>query len=105
MSLKVKAKVTGLAEFVEDHMEFEVVANLNSWMCRKGGKIKKLRLCFRCLGEGHLGQYCTCTRVCGLNGCKELHHRLLHTDLHHSGDKQYLVSVQAQRVNWNNQQH
>ena len=22
-----------------------------------------------------------------MNGCKELHHRLLHTDLHHSGDK------------------
>ena len=48
---------------------------------------KKLRLCFRCLGEGHLGQYCVRTRVCGLNGCKELHHRLLHTDLHHNGDR------------------
>ena len=51
------------------------------------GICKKLRLCFRCLGEGHLGQYCTRTRVCGLNGCKELHHRLLHTDLHHGGDR------------------
>ena len=56
-------------------------------MCQKGGKMQKNRLCFRCLGEGHLGQYCVRTRVCGLNGCKELHHRLLHTDLHHTGDR------------------
>ena len=48
---------------------------------------KKLKLCFRCLGEGHLGQYCTRTRVCGLSGCKELHHQLLHTDLPHNGEK------------------
>ena len=57
-------------------------------MCLQGGKMqKKLRLCFRCLGEGHLGQYCVRTGVCRLNGCKELHHRLLHTDLHHTGDR------------------
>ena len=51
---------------------------------------KKLRLCFCCLGEGHSGQYCTPTKVCGLNSCKELHHRLLHSDqpyLPHGGDK------------------
>ena len=41
---------------------------------------KKFRLCFRCLGEDHLGQHCTRTRVCGQNGCKEVHHRLLHKD-------------------------
>jgi len=35
-------------------------------------------LCFRCLGEGHLGQSCFCTRVCGLDECQEVHHRLLH---------------------------
>ena len=37
-----------------------------------------MKLCFRCLGEGHLGQHCFRTRVCGLNGCQEVHHRLLH---------------------------
>ena len=41
MSLKVKVKVTGLVEFVLDHMEFGVVENLNSWMCLKGGKMQK----------------------------------------------------------------
>ena len=39
---------------------------------------KKSKLCFRCLGEGHSGQSCFRTRVCGLDGCKEVHHRLLH---------------------------
>jgi len=35
---------------------------------------------YRCLGEGHLGQYCSRTRVCGINNCIEVHHRLLHQD-------------------------
>ena len=39
---------------------------------------KRNRLCFRCLGDGHLGQYCNRTRVCGIDNCKEVHHRLLH---------------------------
>ena len=59
--------------------------------------LKKLRLCFRCLGEGHLGQYCTRTRVCGLSGCKELHHRLLHSDLTHGGDKIMASQCPAKR--------
>ena len=42
------------------------------WECAK-----KFKLCFRCLGEGHLGQSCFRTRVCGLDGCQEVYHRLL----------------------------
>ena len=37
-----------------------------------------MKLCFRCLGEGYIGQHCCRTRVCSLNGCQEVHHRLLH---------------------------
>ena len=47
------------------------------WECAK-----KFKLCFRCLGEG---QYCNHTKVCGQNGCRELHHRLLHRD--HNGSQ------------------
>ena len=36
------------------------------------------------MGEGHLGQSCFRTRVCGLDGCQEVHHRLLHK---HAVDK------------------
>ena len=39
---------------------------------------KKLKLCFRCLGEGYPGQSCFRTRICGLDGCQEVHRRLLH---------------------------
>ena len=39
---------------------------------------RKEKLCFRCLGEGHLGQSCFRSRTCGLDGCQEFHHRLLH---------------------------
>ena len=53
--------------------EFKQMEIQNRWDCAKRHK-----LCFRCLGEGHLGQLCNRTRVCGINDCKEVHHRLLH---------------------------
>ena len=43
-----------------------------------GGLEKRCKLCFRCLALGHSGKTCPRSRQCGLNGCKELHHRLLH---------------------------
>ena len=55
--------------------EFKQLDVPKRWECAK-----KFKLCFRCLGKDHLGQYCTRTRVCGLGGCKEVHHRLLHKD-------------------------
>ena len=39
---------------------------------------KRLKLCFRCLAEGHCGKSCQRTRQCGKNGCHKVHHRLLH---------------------------
>ena len=45
---------------------------------------KLLRLCYRCLAEGHLGNICPKSRQCGQNGCQKLHHRLLHTTDHFS---------------------
>ena len=39
---------------------------------------KEKQLCFRCLSERHLGKDCPRTQVCGINGCKSNHHRLLH---------------------------
>ena len=45
---------------------------------------KLLRLCYRCISEGHLGNVCPKSRQCGQNGCQKLHHRLLHTTDHFS---------------------
>ena len=39
---------------------------------------KRFQLCFRCLGDRHSGKSCQRSRPCGLNGCRELHHKLLH---------------------------
>ena len=46
---------------------------------------KKDNFCFRCLGQNHVGRACTRARICGLNGCKDTHNRLLHE---HRGDRQ-----------------
>jgi len=55
--------------------EFKHMNTQIRWECAKQNK-----LCFRCLGEGHQGQFCDRTRVCGINNCKEVHHRLLHSN-------------------------
>ena len=35
-------------------------------------------LCYRCLGDDHLGSACKWNRECRIDGCRESHHRLLH---------------------------
>ncbi len=39
---------------------------------------KRNRLCYRCLRGGHLGKSCLKTRKCGIDGCIDVHNRLLH---------------------------
>lgn len=43
-------------------------------------KAKTLKLCFRCLGDGHRGGNCRRSRQCGINGCNKTHNRLLHNN-------------------------
>ena len=45
------------------------------WEVTKGCK-----LCFRCLADGHRGEECFKSRVCGLNRCRSYHHRMFHKD-------------------------
>jgi hypothetical protein len=42
--------------------------------------VKNNRLCYRCLGEGHIAKKCTRFpgQTCKIDGCKSEHHRLLH---------------------------
>ena len=35
-------------------------------------------LCYRCLGDDHLGGECPRSRVCNIDGCRDRHNRLLH---------------------------
>ena len=52
---------------------------------KKWETAKKLGLCYLCLGKGHLGDSCTWNRECGIDGCKDTHHRLLHEEKVTSG--------------------
>ena len=63
--------------------DFKQMDLQSRWDCAK-----QCKLCFRCLGDGHLGQYCNRTRVCGIDNCKELHYRLLHSERGHSSTSQ-----------------
>ena len=72
--------------------EFKELEVPKRWECAK-----KVKLCFRCLGEDHHGQHCFRTRVCDLEGCQEVHHWLLHQAKNKSSDastsEQALVKV------------
>ena len=41
---------------------------------------KKLGLCYCCLGKGHLSETCHWSRECGIDGCQEHHHRIVHQE-------------------------
>ncbi|KRY30008.1 hypothetical protein T03_1131, partial [Trichinella britovi] len=38
-------------------------------------------VCFRCLETGHMAKGCREGRPCGVDGCRQLHHKLLHPSL------------------------
>ena len=40
----------------------------------------QLGLCYRCLSKDHIGKACPRYRDCKINGCTEIHHRLLHAE-------------------------
>ena len=44
---------------------------------------KRFKLCFCCLGNGHLGKACQNSRLCGQHGCQKVHHTLLHKESYH----------------------
>ena len=88
---------------------------LNKSVPERWNIARRLQLCYRCLAEGHTGKSCTRTRVCGENGCLEVHHRLLHrrenipyrpkitarpSNLNHNGNNESHVtaSSSAERV-------
>ena len=49
---------------------------------------KKFKLCYQCLGDGHLGQACTRSRICSLDGCRETHNRLLRKSQNSEGNSE-----------------
>ena len=74
------------------------------WTCQKfmeknvSGRwatAKSFKLCFRCLGDGHIGKACQRSLPCGQNGCQKSHHVLLHRTDNRQGEaksKRCLIS-------------
>ena len=74
---------------------------------------KRLQLCFRCLGEDHQGKSCQRSRICGLDGCTDMHHCLLHkqnavesrspvtdhAEIRHLGDNDFSKNSRAEQGN------
>ena len=85
---KRTCKVCGKQHGVWVCEDFKQLDTPKRWECAK-----KFKLCFRCLGEGHLGQHCNRTKVCGQSGCREVHHQLLHKD-QQSGEVKFIKSSQ-----------
>ncbi|PFX13818.1 hypothetical protein AWC38_SpisGene22068 [Stylophora pistillata] len=78
------------------------------WLCNKFKEMtvperwetaKQHSLCYRCLGANHVGQSCTRSRICGLNGCIDTHNRLLHEAKRRESDKE--KSTSGQKANDN----
>ena len=55
--------------------EFEKQTVSQRWAAAKRSKS-----CYRCLATGHSGKDCPRDRECGIDGCTQHHHRLLHSE-------------------------
>ena len=54
------------------------VGNLLRRVPLSDGTMQNGRSCFRSLDDEHYGKLCPNSKICGKNGCQEIHHRLLH---------------------------
>ena len=62
---------------------------------KKWETAKKLGLCYRCLGKGHLGDSCTWNRECEIDGCKG-HQMALNYTINHVREKYLVVHIREQ---------
>ena len=51
------------------------------------------QLCYRSLADTHYGKTCPRSRQCGINACRQLHHKLLHQDDRKSGATEAALSA------------
>ena len=72
----------GLKCFVchEEHKIVECPNLLDSTVLERLDLAKNARLCFSCLNKGHVTRDCRSKRRCEKDGCKRLHHQLLHAE-------------------------
>ena len=78
--------------FGQDHPIWKCQAFIQKSISEKWDMAKRFQLCFRCLDGGHPGIACPRSRPCEKNGCKALHHRLLHRSLPETKSKPSVMS-------------
>ena len=73
MTKKGTCKVCGSSHAVWNCDVFKSRSIQEKW-----STAKKLGLCYRCFGDGHLGGECPRSRECNIDGCRDRHNRLLY---------------------------
>ena len=63
--------------------------------------VRKQRLCYGCLGNGHAIKDCK-VNACGINGCIKKHNRLLHSE-NQLDESNHAVNVSAATINQSNE--
>ncbi|XP_054091903.1 uncharacterized protein LOC105220591 [Zeugodacus cucurbitae] len=62
----------------EQHKVAECARFLEYSVPRRWTEAKRLRLCFACLNLGHCTRNCNRRMLCSVEGCRRVHHKLLH---------------------------
>ena len=73
LTIKRKGQVCGASHTVGNCNVFKSRSIQEKW-----ATAKKLGLCYRCLGDDHLGGECPRSRLHNVDGCRDGHNRLLH---------------------------
>ncbi|XP_049304973.1 uncharacterized protein LOC125776523 [Bactrocera dorsalis] len=62
----------------EQHKVAECARFVEYSVPRRWAEVKRRRLCFACLNIGHCASNCHRRRLCSIDGCRRVHHKLLH---------------------------
>ena len=85
------------AKYVGKAILYGIAMSLKVEKFRKNGlRRKKLGLCYRCLGDDHLGGECPRSRVCNIDGCRDRHNRLLHGNRNRNNSQSRSLGTQPQ---------
>ena len=69
-----------------DHKIWTSQKFMNKTVSGRWVTAKDSKLCFRCLGDAHIGKACRRSRPCRQNGCQKLHHVLIHSNDNRQGE-------------------
>ena len=75
---------------------FKGMENKKTWETAK-----KLGVCYRSLGKGHLGEGCRWSKECSVDRCKEHHHQILRGKSLPGSMEGNTDSCNASNVHWN----